>query len=319
MTEKYRYNDYNSYLRSTFGERVQKIVIDSGLTCPNRDGTLSSGGCIYCNSTGSGTGDFGWGKSIKEQVEAGKEAMRKRYKARKFLAYFQSYTNTYASLDHLKSMFDQALTSEGMAGMAVGTRPDCVDQEKLDLLASYTDDYLVWVEYGIQSVHDKTLALINRGHNFDSFCRSVQMTRSRGIHVCAHVILGLPGEDRRMMKETAEALGRLGIDGVKIHLLYVIRGTRLAWMWQNGRYTCMEQEEYVQAVCDFLERLPADVVIQRLTGDPHPEELIAPQWSRRKNETLSMIRDRLEEMDIRQGKKAGSVYSPGSRERNPEE
>ena len=308
MIQKNRYNDYNSYLRSTFGERVQKIVIDSGLTCPNRDGTLSSGGCIYCNARGSGTGDFGRGKSIKEQVEQGKEAMRKRYKARKFLAYFQSYTNTYASCGRLKTMFDQALFSEGMVGMAVGTRPDCVDGEKLDLLASYTDEYLVWVEYGIQSVHDKTLDLINRGHDFDSSSRAVQMTRSRGIHVCAHVILGLPGEDLRMMRETADKLGRLGVDGVKIHLLYVIRGTRLAGMWQNGRYTCMEQEEYVQAVCDFLERLPADVVIQRLTGDPHPEELIAPQWSRRKNETLGMIRDRLEERNTRQGEKTGSVF-----------
>ena len=305
MTQNTRYNDYNSYLRATFGERVQKIVIDSGLSCPNRDGSLSSAGCIYCNARGSGTGDFGRGKSIKEQVEAGKEAMRKRYKAKKFLAYFQSYTNTYASSDHLKSMFDQALSCEGMAGMAVGTRPDCVNAEKIDLLASYTNDYLVWVEYGVQSVHDKTLALINRGHTFDSFSQAVQMTRSRGIRVCAHVILGLPGEDRRMMRETAEKLGRLGIDGVKIHLLYVIKDTLLHTMWQNRGYTCMEQEEYVEAVCDFLERLPADVVIQRLTGDPHPEELVAPQWSRRKNETLGMIRNRLEQRDTRQGEKAG--------------
>ena len=304
MTQNNRYNDYNSYLRSTFQERVQKIVIDSGLSCPNRDGTLSSGGCIYCNSKGSGTGAFGRGQSIKEQVEAGKEAMQKRYKAKKFLAYFQSYTNTYASCAHLKSMFDQALSAEGMAGMAVGTRPDCVDEEKIDLLASYTNEYLVWVEYGVQSVHDNTLALINRGHTFESFRRAVQMTRSAGIRVCAHVILGLPGEDRRMMCETAEELGRLGIDGVKIHLLYVIRGTRLHTMWQNGNYSCMEQEEYVEAVCDFLERLPADVVIQRLTGDPHPQELAAPQWARRKNETLGMIRNRLEQRGTRQGKKA---------------
>ncbi|MGM0643812.1 MAG: TIGR01212 family radical SAM protein [Thermodesulfobacteriota bacterium] len=303
MAGKSRYNDYNSYLRSLFNERVQKIVIDSGLTCPNRDGSISSGGCIYCNSRGSGTGAFSREESIQQQVEAGKKAMKIRYKARKFLAYFQSYTNTYTSCEHLKSMFDKALSSEGMAGMAVGTRPDCVDEEKLDLIASYTADYLVWVEYGAQSVHDRTLALINRGHTFSSLVRAVEMTRSRGINVCVHVILGLPGEDRGMMRETALELGRIGIDGIKIHLLYVVKGTRLETMWRNGAYTCMEQNEYVEAVCDFIERLPENVVIQRLTGDPHPQELVAPWWAERKSETLGMIRRRLEERDIRQGDK----------------
>jgi radical SAM protein (TIGR01212 family) len=188
-----------------------------------------------------------------------------------------------------------------MVGLALGTRPDCVDEEKLALLAGYAARYLVWIEYGLQSVHDSTLATINRGHDFACFEKALALTWGRGIRVCAHVILGLPGESREMMLETARVLGALGIDGVKIHLLYVVRGTALERLYAGGAYRCMTQEEYVETVCDFLERLPSSVVIQRLTGDPHPDELVAPAWSRRKAETLAMIHGRLEERGTRQG------------------
>lgn len=170
-----RYSDYNAYLRSLFGERVQKISVDAGLTCPNRDGTLSRSGCIYCNAKGSGTGAFARGLSVSQQIEAGKIGAMKKYKARKFLAYFQSFTNTYAPVDHLKALYDEALSCDGVVGMAVGTRPDCVDKEKIDLLDAYTKDYLVWLEYGLQSAHDATLALINRGHDFKAFEAAVAL------------------------------------------------------------------------------------------------------------------------------------------------
>lgn len=298
-----RYSDYNVYLRNLFGERVQKISVDAGLTCPNRDGTLSRSGCIYCNAQGSGTGAFARGLSIARQIEAGKIGAMKKYKARKFLAYFQSFTNTYAPVEHLKALYDEALSCEGVVGMAVGTRPDCVDKEKIDLLDTYTKDYLVWLEYGLQSAHDATLALINRGHNFKDFQAAVALaTPKKRLNVCAHIILGLPGETRSMMLENARILADLGVNGVKIHLLYVVRGTALDEMYRQGLYTPLEQQAYVDLVCDFLERLPKSVIIQRITGDPHPDELVAPLWSARYRDTFNMIQHTLEARDSYQGK-----------------
>lgn len=298
-----RYSDYNAYLRSLFGERVQKISVDAGLTCPNRDGTLSRSGCIYCNAKGSGTGAFARGLSVSQQIEAGKIGAMKKYKARKFLAYFQSFTNTYAPVDYLKALYDEALSCDGVVGMAVGTRPDCVDKEKIDLLDAYTKDYLVWLEYGLQSAHDATLALINRGHDFKAFEAAVALAApKKKLNVCAHIILGLPGETRAMMLENARILGGLGVNGVKIHLLYVVRGTALDEMYGQGRYTPLEQQEYVDLVCDFLERLPKSMIIQRITGDPHADELVAPLWSARYRETFNMIQHTLEARDSYQGK-----------------
>jgi radical SAM protein (TIGR01212 family) len=296
-----RYNDYNSYLKSLFGRRVQKISIDAGLGCPNRDGTCGRGGCIYCNARGSGTGDFSRGISIREQVARGREAMARRYGAGLFLAYFQSYTNTYTTPARLGAMIDEAMDAQGMVGVALGTRPDCVDKDRLDLLEGYARRFLVWIEYGLQSVHDTTLRAINRGHDFACFRQALALTRGRGVKVCAHVILGLPGETREMMLDSARVLGRMGIDGVKIHLLYVVRGTPLEDLYTAGRYRCMDQGAYVETVCDFLELLPDSVVIQRLTGDPHPGELVAPEWSGHKGETLAMIQRCLEARDSRQG------------------
>ena len=303
MDNEKRYSDYNGYLRNIFGMRVQKISVDAGLSCPNRDGSLSRKGCIYCNSKGSGSGAFERGLSITQQIEAGRIGMVKKYKAKKFMAYFQSYSNTYTSCAHMKALYDEALACEGMVGMAIGTRPDCVDTEKIDLIQSYTNNYLVWLEYGLQSIHDKTLALLNRGHDFANFTKALDMTQGRGINICAHIILGLPGEDRSMMLETARVLAGMGINGVKIHLLYVIRETPLDRMWQRGEYTCMEQQAYVDMVCDFLELLPREIIIQRITGDPHGEELRAPAWAGRYRETFNMIQQTLEQRDSFQGKK----------------
>ena len=296
-----RYSDYNTYLRQLFGQRVQKIAIDAGLLCPNRDGVLSKKGCIYCNSKGSGSAMFTKGLSIKKQIEINKIGTKIKYNAQKFLAYFQSYTNTYTTCEHMKQMFDQALSCEGMVGMAIGTRPDCVDARKLDLIESYTKNYLVWLEYGLQSVHDKTLATINRCHTVKDFFNAVELTCDRGINICAHVILGLPGEDKDMMLETAKTLADSPINGIKIHLLYVIKGTLLDKMWNKGDYMPLEQKEYVDIVCDFLELLPDNIIIQRITGDPHSEELQAPMWANRYRETFNMIQATLEKRDSYQG------------------
>lgn len=307
MGNNRKYNDYNTYLKDLYGQRVQKITVDAGLTCPNRDGTLSKKGCIYCNNRGSGSGAFLKGQSIEDQIDQGRRAMIRKYHAKLFLAYFQSYTNTYTSLKNMKIMFDKALSYDDMVGMAIGTRSDCIDKEKIDLIESYAEKYLVWLEYGLQSAHDKTLGLINRGHDFKSFEDAVKLTRNKKINICAHIILGLPGEGREMMLETARKISVLGIDGVKIHLLYVVKDTYLEKMYKKGEYKCMEQQEYVETICEFIEHLPENVIIQRITGDPNKDELVAPTWSIRRNETFQMIQQEFEKKQTCQGKKFTSI------------
>ncbi|MBU0995539.1 MAG: TIGR01212 family radical SAM protein [Proteobacteria bacterium] len=299
---KKRYNDFNTYFRTIYGGRVHKITVDAGFTCPNRDGKISTGGCIYCNPQGSGTGAFQKGVPITEQLERGSRRVIKRYKTDRFIAYFQAYTNTYAPLERLKQVYDEALRFKGVIGLAVGTRPDCIDNDILDLFENYARDYLVWLEYGLQSAHDTTLALINRGHDFNCFRDAVDMAKGRGIKLCAHVILGLPQETREMMMETADILADLGVDGVKLHLLYVIRGTPLHALYEKGDYRCLEKHEYAELVCDFLERLPHHVIIQRITGDPHPAELVAPMWALEKKSVVDLIHHMLDVRDTFQGK-----------------
>jgi len=300
---KNRYYDLNSYLRNIFGCRVQKISLDAGLTCPNRDGRIARGGCIYCNARGSGTGAMKEGMTITAQIVKAKEFLKRRYKAEKFIAYFQSFSNTYGPYEKLKGLYEEALALDDIVGLSIGTRPDCIDESILTLLETYTRDYLIWIEYGLQSIHDRTLAFIHRGHDGNCFKRAVEQTRDRGIKICTHVIVGLPFEDRRDMLATAKAVAAMGIDGIKIHLLYVVKGTRMERLYLEGTYRCLEQEEYANLVCDYLEILPPDMVIQRLTGDPHPAELVAPEWSLRKNETLSLIREILADRDSWQGKR----------------
>ena len=304
---KKRYYDLNTYFRNRYGERVHKISIDAGMTCPNRDGTIDTRGCIFCNIKGSGTGNLAKGLSITQQLEHSKAPVIKRFKARKFIAYFQSFTNTYGPVDTLKKMYDEALNVPDVIGMAVGTRPDCISEEVLDLLASYAKDYLIWIEYGLQSAHDVTLQRINRGHDVASFEKAVNATAGRGIHISAHVILGLPGESGDDMRATADYLARLPIDGVKLHLLYVVKGTALERLYDAGQFRCLEREAYIDLVCDVLERLPEKVVIQRLTGDPHRHELVAPMWALEKNDNVALIQQRLVARDTWQGKKYKSA------------
>jgi radical SAM protein (TIGR01212 family) len=301
-----RYRDFNTYLKEIFGERVQKISLDAGLGCPNRDGTISRKGCIYCDPRGSGTGAFlNHGLSISEQIVKSQSYIRKRYKAQKFIAYFQSFTNTYAPTSKLKSLYDQALDHEDMVGLSVATRPDCVNVGVLNLLSSYKKDYLVWVEYGLQSAHNSTLRQINRGHDVACFEKSVKLTHDYGLNMCAHVILGLPGEDRKMMLQTACFLSNLPVQGVKIHLLYVVEKTPLAELYKKGGFRCLEREEYVELVVDFLEILRPDMIVQRLTGDPIKSELVAPLWAVEKPKNMRLIREKLERRDTWQGKLYG--------------
>lgn len=298
---KKRYFDLNTYFKSIYGQRVHKLTVDAGLSCPNRDGTLSTGGCIYCNAKGSGTGAYAKGLSITQQLLASKSAVARRFKAGKFIAYFQSFTNTYAPVGRLQAFYDEALAVDDVVGLAIGTRPDCVGGPVLELLEEYARNRLIWLEYGLQSAHDRTLSFINRGHDSKSFVRAVTATQGRGIRICAHVILGLPGETPSQMLETADFIGRLGIDGVKLHLLYVVKGSPMEALYRSDAYQPLSQAAYVDIVCDFLSRLPEQMVIQRLTSDPHPRELVAPGWSMEKRETLAMIHDNLEKRDIRQG------------------
>ena len=298
-----RYRDFNTYLKEIFGERVQKISLDAALGCPNRDGTISRRGCIFCDRRGSGTGALiNNDLSIAQQIAEAKGFIQKRYKARKFIAYFQSFTNTYAPVSHLKGLYDEALAQKDMLGLSVATRPDCVDRETLTLLSSYQADHLVWLEYGLQSSHDKTLKLINRGHDVACFEQSVLMADEYSINICAHIILGLPGEDREMMLQTARFLSNLPIRGVKIHLLYVVKGTPLSELYYKERFRCLNRKEYANLVVDFLELLPPDMVIQRLTGDPIQSELVAPLWAKEKQLNLKLIQTTLERRETWQGK-----------------
>lgn len=306
------YRDYNSYLRALFGCRVQKLSLDAGLTCPNRDGTLGRGGCIYCNERGSGTGASKRMESISKQILKGKSALEKRYKAKKFLAYFQSFSNTYAPLEVLESLYKEALADQDIVGLTIGTRPDCVEDEVLDLLAALSKERLIWLEYGLQSANDATLARIGRGHDLKAFSDALERTRKRNLPVCVHVILGLPGEGRKEMLDTARFLSSRDIQAVKIHLLYVVRGTVLDQWYKRGEYRCLSREEYVSVAGEFLSLLPEHIIVQRLSGDPHPAELVAPLWALEKRENLDALLDYMKEHCLWQGKDFAKTAPSGT-------
>lgn len=309
-----RYRSFNNYLFEQFGERVQKVTLDAGLGCPNRDGTKGWGGCIYCDRFGSGTGARSRYPDLRSQALAGMERLGRRYKAQKFIAYFQSFSNTYAPISTLRALYDQVAALPNIVGLAVGTRADCLSEEILELLARYTPRFMVWLELGLQSIHDATLRAVNRGHDYRQFLEGYDLARRYPLLICLHVIIGLPGEDREMARATARETARLRPDGIKIHSLYVNRGTPLEQAYRSGAYVPWEQEEFVRGACDFLEILPPEVVVQRLTGDPRPQELVAPEWARRKQETLGLIHRELERRDSRQGSKHPVIPSLWSME-----
>ncbi|MEN6473781.1 MAG: TIGR01212 family radical SAM protein [Syntrophaceae bacterium] len=294
------YHTFNAFLHARFGRRVQKLSLDAGLSCPHRD-AYGRGGCIYCNAQGSGTGKAAQGFGLKEQIETQMLAASKRYNARAFIAYFQSYSNTYAPLEELKGIYDTVLPYPEIVGMSIGTRPDCVDEEILKLIASYADKRLVWMEYGLQSANNETLKRINRGHDRQCFQTAVALTAHYPLRICAHVIIGLPGEGPQDYLATARFIAALPITDIKIHLMYVIRGTPLEGLYSAGSYTPLELDDYAMAVAEFLAHLPADMVVQRITGDPHPQELVAPAWALEKLRVISAIHGYMHTHGLRQG------------------
>lgn len=295
------YNDYSSYLKRKFGHRVYKIGLDGGFSCPNRDGTKGREGCLYCSEDGSRSNYSNPKDPISKQLEARIKYLKETRGARKFIAYFQAFTNTYAAPDQLKQIYDEVLPFKEVVGISIGTRPDTIDNKKLDLISSYKEKYEVWIEYGLQSIHDSTLKAINRAHSFGDFVNALNLTKEFEIPVCAHVILGLPGETREDMMETAMTLSSLKVEGVKIHLLHILKGCALEKLYNEGGIKLLEQDEYVGLVCDFLENLSSDIIIQRLTGEGARRNHVAPLWALDKITTIKKIGQTLRARSSRQG------------------
>jgi len=286
-----RYHTYDYYLKHTFGEKVAKITLDGGFDCPNRDGRCGTGGCIYCS--GRGSGDFTQDAvlSVKEQFALQVAGMRGKWPAKKFIAYFQAFTNTYAPLPRLRELYEQALACPGVVGLNIGTRADCLPDDVIAYLNELSARTAVTVELGLQTVHDDTARLINRGHDFSTFLDAYRRLREKApnVRIGMHLIFGLIGENDEKMMESVQKVAQLHPDEIKIHLLYVVKNTKLADIYGKGRYFPLEMPHYVDLVIKALEMLPADVVIGRLTGDGAKNELIAPLWSAKKGIILNEI------------------------------
>lgn len=275
-------NTFGQAMLSRYGERVHKIAIDAGFTCPNRDGSIGRGGCTFCNNV-SFSPNGRRPDMIAEQIEAGRKVITKRTGAKKYIAYFQAYTNTYADVCELTRLYDEALKEPDVIGLDIGTRPDCVPDAVLDLLAGYQQQgYEVWLELGLQSAHDKTLDHVNRGHGFAEYEQAVVTARSRGIKVCTHLILGLPGESTEHHMSSLKRVLQLGVDGLKFHPLHVVKGTQLANEWRRGEYQPLSMIDYVSDVVEMIKRTPDDVIFHRLTGTASADVLLAPQWCSKK-------------------------------------
>lgn len=298
------YRLFSEHLKQRFGVRVHKISIDAGFGCPNRGGRRDLPGCLFCDAGGSAAVGVNRRLSVAEQLESGKEVMARKYHAGKFLAYFQPFSNTYAPLSHLRALYDEALAVTDVIGLAVGTRPDCLDDMVCELLAEYHQRTYFWLELGLQTRHDRTLAWLRRGHDYACFLKAYQMAKARHLQVCVHLIIGLPGEDRNDLLATIDVLARLKVDGVKLHLLHVLSGTALGDLYQQGQLQLLTQAAYVQLVADVLERLPPDTLIHRLTGDGRRDLLLAPLWSLNKWEVLNAVDDELS----RRGSLQGCLY-----------
>lgn len=291
------YNNLSSYLRKRYGKRLKKICIDGGFSCPNRDGKCSTGGCIFCGERGAGE-HIDPTLTIREQVSS---AIIPSSENDEFIAYFQNFTNTYASLAVLKERYDAALISDKIKILAIGTRPDCLDEEKVRLIAEYKNRLDVWVELGLQTSNDKTAELINRGYHREVFENAVALLKKYGIPTVVHMIIGLPGEDSEDAVNTAKYISSLGIWGIKIHSIYVMEGTHLAEMYREGLYTPPTLEEFAETCANCLGHIPKDIIIHRLTGDCPKDMLLAPLWNVDKNKILSKITSYMTAHSIHQG------------------
>ncbi len=289
-----RYNAFGPYLKKKFGTVVYKVNVDAGFTCPNRDGTLGVTGCIYCNNDSFRPSECKTEMPIREQIQKGIKYLSRRYRAKKFLVYFQPFTNTYAPAAELERLYREALAERSVIGLAIGTRPDCVDEEKIDLLSELARDHFILVEYGLQSVYDKSLQYILRGHNYKTFLDAVDLTKQRGIHIGAHIIVGLPTENREEMLSMADEISGLPIGFLKIHQLQIVKNTVLAEKYAREPFPTFGYEEYLDFLVDFIERLSPHIVLQRLFALSPDNILIAPQWGKTRQEIIRDINNRFE-------------------------
>lgn len=304
MTEK-RFNTLNIHYRDKFGEKVMKVSLDGGFTCPNRDGKITFGGCTFCSAEGSG--DFAGRRvdSIATQFSKIKERMHEKWKNGKYIAYFQAFSNTYAPVEVLKEKFEPVLLEENVVGISIGTRPDCLQDDVVEYLGELNKKTFLYVELGLQTVHPHTAKRINRGYDYATFVDAVERLRKQDINVCVHLINGLPGETPEMMLETVKEVSKLDIQGVKLHLLHLLKDTPVVKQYERGELVLMEKDEYISLICDQIEILPPDVIIHRLTGDGPRDLLIGPLWSLKKWEVLNAIDDELKKRDTFQGRLFG--------------
>lgn len=300
---------WNDHLKKHFGSKVMKIALDAGFDCPNRDGNVAHGGCTFCSQRGSG--DFAGDRKddLVTQFHTIKNKMERKWKSDKYIGYFQAYSNTYAPVETLQSYFEEILAQEGVVGLSIATRADCLPDDVVEYLAELNERTYLWVELGLQTVHEKTANLINRAHDFQCYKEGVTKLRSRGIRVCCHIINGLPLETPKMMLETAEEVAKLDVQGIKIHLLHLLKKTAMVKQYEKGLVELMDQESYTKLVVDQLELLPPDMMIHRLTGDGPADLLIGPMWSMNKWSVLNGIEDEFKQRGSWQGKKYGGEVS----------
>ena len=301
---KKRYNDFSSYFKKMFSERVQKVSIDAGFTCPNRDGTKGLGGCTYCNNKTFKPTYTNLNNSVTNQIQDGVDFFSKKYKAMKFLAYFQAYTNTYAPFDDLKKMYEEALQHPKIIGLVISTRPDTISTELLDYLAELSKIFYVMVEFGLESHLDKSLQLINRGHTFNDSVWALQETAKRGINNCAHMILGLPGETREELLEQAKIISKLPVKNLKLHQLQIHKGTLLEKQYSKNpeKFNLFTSENYIELVVDYLELLNPEIIVERFISEAPPEMLIAPKWGLKNFEFVAKVEKRLKQRNTWQGR-----------------
>jgi radical SAM protein (TIGR01212 family) len=294
-------NTFGQAMLKRYGERVHKLAVNASFTCPNRDGSKGRGGCTFCNNV-SFSPNARHPDPISEQVEAGRRVIRKRTGAQKYIAYFQAYTNTYADVDELARLYDQALAEPDVIGLSIGTRPDCVPGSVLDLLAAYQEKGLeVWLELGLQSAYDETLERVNRGHGFDDYVTAVRNAHARNLQVCTHLIIGLPGERHSHCETTLQRVLEHGVEGLKLHPLHVVKGTMLANQWRRGEYTPLAMDDYISIAADLIELTPPEVIYHRVTGTASEGILLAPEWCSWKWKIINLITQELQQRDIRQG------------------
>ncbi|SDZ29718.1 hypothetical protein SAMN05421736_10982 [Evansella caseinilytica] len=297
-----RYYSWNKHLRDQFGEKIFKVPLDAGFDCPNRDGKVASGGCTFCSERGSG--DFAGDRKddLITQFVTVKEKLHQKWKAGKYLGYFQAYTNTYAPVEKLRELFEVILEQEDVVGLAIATRPDCLPDDVVEYLAELHERTYLWVELGLQTVHEQTAHLINRAHDYQCYVDGVEKLRKHGIRVCSHIINGLPGETTAMMLKTAKAVAKLDVQGIKIHLLHLLKKTPMVKQYEKGLLEFMSFDQYIGTVCDQLEALPPSMIIHRLTGDGPADLMIGPMWSLNKWEVLNAIDRELARRNSWQGK-----------------